>query len=237
MLGSQLTRTAAFAALLTLLLVGWEQCASRDLRANAVAELDDSLEQTARAVAEELGGRAVGAVPPAELHELAYRAARLAGMRVTLIDTDGSLRADSEVSDTNLPAIENHAKREEVIAAAAGGVGRATRTSHTVGRTLRYIAVPAPGGGVVRVSDDVSEAEPRIALARSYALGVIAIAAASALVLMYAFAWLFLRRQLARVGEMAAAVAEGRLDTRAPRLEDRDLARIARVIEQIAGQL
>src|SRR5213593_294406 len=214
MLGSPLARTAAFAALLTVLLVGWEQCASRDLRAKAVAQLDVSLEETARAVAAELGGRAVGAVPAAQLAEIANRAGRAAGVRVTLIDADGFLRADTEVAAAQLAGIENHAHREEVAAATAGGVGRATRLSHTVGRTLRYVAVPAPGGGVVRVSDDVAEAEPRVALARSYALGVIAIAVVSALALLHAFLWLFHRRPLADVRRIAAAVAEGRLDVR-----------------------
>ncbi len=237
MLGSSLARTAAFAALLTLLLVGFEQCASRDLRVDAVAELDASLEQTARAVAEELDGHAIGTVPAGELGALADRAGRLAGVRVTLIDAAGSLRADSEVADANLPEIENHAQREEVIAAAAGGVGKATRLSHTVGRTLRYVAVPAPGGGVVRVSDDLAAAEPQVALARSYALGVIAIAVVSALALLHAFVWLFHRRPLADVRRISAAVAEGRLDVRSPRIADRDLAQIARAIEQVAGQL
>ena len=122
-------------------------------------------------------------------------------------------------------------------AAAAGGVGRATRAATTVGRTLRYVAVPAPGGGVVRVSDDLAAAEPQVALARSYALGVIAIAVVSALALLHAFVWLFHRRPLADVRRIAAAVAEGRLDVRSPRIADRDLAQIARAIEQIAGQL
>src|SRR5262245_39665717 len=132
MLGSPLARTAAFAALLTVLLVGWEQCASRDLRVDAISELDASLARTARAVAEELGGRAVGAVSKAELDALAAHAGQVAGVRVTLIDEKGFLRADSEVAATNLPAIENHAEREEVITATAGGVGHATRFSHTV---------------------------------------------------------------------------------------------------------
>ena len=237
MLGSPLARTAAFAALLTLLLVGFEQCASRDLRVDAVAELDASLEQTARAVAAELDGRAIGAIPAEELAALADRAGRLAGVRVTLIDPAGFLRADSEVMAANLAGIESHAQREEVIAAAAGGVGRVTRMSHTVGRTLRYVAVPAPGGGIVRVSDDLAAAEPQVALARSYALGVIAIAVVSALALLHAFVWLFHRRPLADVHRIAAAVAEGRLDVRSPRIADRDLAQIARAIEQVAGQL
>jgi two-component system, OmpR family, phosphate regulon sensor histidine kinase PhoR len=236
MLGSPLARTAAFAALLTMLLVGWEQCASRDLRANAVAQLDGSLERTARAVAAELGDRALAAIPDAELAVLAERAARLAGVRVTLIDGDGNLRADSEVTPGNLHGIENHAHRDEVIAAAAGGVGRATRTSHTVGRMLRYVAVPAPGG-VVRVSDDFAEPEAAIALARSHALGVIAIAAVAALGLLHAYAWLFHRRPLADVRRLAAAVAAGRLDARAPRSSDRDLAQVSRSIEQLGSQL
>ena len=124
-----------------------------------------------------------------------------------------------------------------MIAAAAGGVGRATRFSHTVGRTLRYVAVPAPGGGVVRVSDDLAEAEPQVALARSYALGVIAIAVVSALALLHAFVWLFHRRPLADVRRMAAAVAEGRLDVRAPRI-GRSRSRADRARDRAArGQL
>ncbi|TMA33703.1 MAG: PAS domain-containing sensor histidine kinase [Deltaproteobacteria bacterium] len=237
MLGSPLARTAAFAALLTVLLVGWEQCASRDLRAKAVAQLDVSLEETARAVAAELGGRAVGAVPAAQLAEIANRAGRAAGVRVTLIDADGFVRADTEVAAAQLAGIENHAHREEVAAAAAGGVGRATRLSHTVGRTLRYVAVPAPGGGVVRISDDFADAEASVALARSHALGVMAIAVVAALALLHGFVWLFHRRPLADVRRMAAAVVDGRLEARAPRIADRDLASVARAIEQVAGQL
>jgi two-component system phosphate regulon sensor histidine kinase PhoR len=238
MLGSRpLARTAAFAALLTLLLVGWEQCASRDLRAEAIAELDTSLEQTARAVAAALEGRAIDAVPAPELAALAERAGHFAGVRVTLIDTAGSLRAATEMTAANPEGIESDAQREEVIAAAAGGVGRATRLSPTVGRTLRYVAVPAPGGGVVRVSQDLAAAERRIAVARSFALGVIAIAVASAFVLLHAFVWLVHRRPLADVRRMAAAVAEGRLDARAPRTADRELAQISRAIEQVAAQL
>src|SRR5258706_3507164 len=216
MLGSPLARTAAFAALLTVLLVGFEQCASRDLREQSVGELDASLERTARAIAAELGDRALDARRDDELAALAERSARLSGVRVTLIDAAGSLRADSDVVAANLHGIENHGEREEVKAAAAGGVGHATRMSHTVGRTLRYVAVPAPGGGVVRVSDDLAEAEPAVAIARSHALGVIATAVVAALALLHGFVWLFHRRPLVAVEEMAAAVVSGRLDRPAP---------------------
>jgi two-component system phosphate regulon sensor histidine kinase PhoR len=235
--GSPLTRTAAFAALLTVVLVGWEQCASRDLHADAIAQADAALEQTARAVVEELGGRGIEAVPVGQLSELARRASRVAGVRITLIDAAGTMRADSEVHDANLGAIENHAQREEVIAAASGRIGTATRASSTVGRTLRYVAVPAPGGGVVRVADDLGDADQRVALARNYALGVIAIAAVASLALVYGSYWTFHRRPLAKLARMAAEVADGRLDTRAPRTGDPEVEGIARSIERIAGEL
>src|SRR5262245_38970618 len=123
--GSPLTRIAACAALLTLVLVGWEQCASRDMRVEAIAQVDAQLEQTALAIAAELGSRAVDAVSSDELSALVHRAAREAGVRVTLIGGSGQVRADSDVFDANLASVENHAAREEVIAAASGNVGRA----------------------------------------------------------------------------------------------------------------
>ena len=55
--GSPLARTAAFAALLTIVLVGWDQCASRGLHERALAEVDVALEQSARAIADQLGDR------------------------------------------------------------------------------------------------------------------------------------------------------------------------------------
>src|SRR5688572_12438499 len=102
MLGSPTARTAAFAALLTLVLVGWDQCASRDLHERALADADASLEATARAVAAELGDRGIAAVPAPELASIADRAGRSSGVRVTLIDANGFVRADSEVTATNL---------------------------------------------------------------------------------------------------------------------------------------
>src|SRR5262245_7328110 len=69
--------------------------------------------------------------------------ARLAGLpkdvdiRITLIDEQGNVLADSA---ENPARMENHANRPEVIAARAKGVGRATRTSSTVGESMWYVA-------------------------------------------------------------------------------------------------
>ncbi len=237
MLGRPLSRAAAFAALLTLLLVGWEQCASRDLRARELARLDQALERHARELARWLGEAPPDTLTSKQLAERVDASARAAGVRVTLIDPDGRVRVDSDVYASRLPGIENHAGREEVVAALAGGVGKASRLSDTVGRELRYVAVPAPGGGVVRVSGDLDRVAAQVDSARAYALGVIAIAALGAMALFQGFFWLLHRRPLEEVRRMAAEVAEGRLDVRAPRISDPVLSRIAGAIHQIAAQL
>jgi PAS domain-containing protein len=196
MLGSPLARTAAFAALLTLVLVGWDQCASRDLNERALAEVDASLEQTARAIAGELGDRAVGEFPPRSSPR--SRTARPVCRRARDADRYGRLPARRLRGDG-----ARTCRDREPRPARGGARGRSGRVSgrHAIephrGRTLRYVAVPAPGGGVVRVSDDLSDVEQRVALARSHALSLIAIAAVSALALLHAFVWLFHRRPLA----------------------------------------
>jgi two-component system phosphate regulon sensor histidine kinase PhoR len=232
MFGSALTRTAAFTALLTVLLVGWERCASRDLRSSGLAELDRSLESIAREVEAGLEGRPIDAVSTDALTALADRAARDHGVRVTIVDASGAVRSDSHVRVERLPAIENHGRRVEVRRALAEGVGHASRRSVTTGRTLRYLAVSAPGG-VVRVSDDLSIVDAPLARARSHALGVIAVAALASFALLQGFLWLFHRRPLVALQRMAADVAAGRLEVRPPETSDPDVARVARAISEI----
>jgi two-component system phosphate regulon sensor histidine kinase PhoR len=67
-------------------------------------------------------------------------AARQAGARLTLIEADGTVIADSEVPPERLERVENHATRPEVLAARTGGVGFGERTSATVNEPFVYVA-------------------------------------------------------------------------------------------------
>ena len=66
----------------------------------------------------------------------------LALARVTVISPDGRVLADSAVSDSNLPAVENHLTRPEIQQAVAAGRGTDLRTSHTTGERTLYLAIP-----------------------------------------------------------------------------------------------
>ncbi|NOT22650.1 MAG: PAS domain-containing protein [Nitrospiraceae bacterium] len=67
--------------------------------------------------------------------------------RVTIVALDGRVLADSAVSDSNLPAVENHLARPEIQQAVATGRGTDFRTSHTTGERTLYLAIPLLSAG------------------------------------------------------------------------------------------
>src|SRR5437879_2676828 len=146
--------------------------AIRAHRSWLVARHLESLESAAR--------RAVGALPPdpaahpGGIPALADSLGRLLGARVTLIDSSGVVRGDSEVPRAALSAVENHADRPEVRAALAGHAGSGRRHSRTIDRDLLYLAVPVArvaGIAVLRLAEplavvaDLDASLVRVALA------------------------------------------------------------------------
>ncbi|MBM4310537.1 MAG: HAMP domain-containing protein [Deltaproteobacteria bacterium] len=80
------------------------------------------------------------------------------GTRVTLIDTDGTVLADSEKNPADM---ENHGSRLEVRSALEGQTGFSQRYSTTIEADMLYVAVPLVRSGavegIVRVSRRVSD--------------------------------------------------------------------------------
>ncbi|MBI4553264.1 MAG: PAS domain S-box protein [Candidatus Latescibacteria bacterium] len=100
---------------------------------------------------------------------VADRLGEQAGARVTIIALDGTVLGDSEVPLTELPRVENHATRPEVVQALRSSVGESIRHSHTVGADMAYAAVPfalqGRTAGVVRLAlplTDFDRAQARI---------------------------------------------------------------------------
>lgn len=85
----------------------------------------------------------------AVLQARAGERAKEARARVTVILPEGKVVADS---DHHPAAMEDHRTRPEVIAALAGGIGRAFRYSATLDKEMMYMAVPVrTGAGVSAV--------------------------------------------------------------------------------------
>ena len=131
-------------AVLALLILAIVTVVGNRMQRDIMAEAVSSLEREARFVGDEWQR---GAIPDS----LADRAGRALHRRVTLVDSAGVVLGDSEFSGDSLRALTNHQYRPEIVAAARGGRGVATRSSASRGDEEVYVAVKA-GTGFARVS-------------------------------------------------------------------------------------
>src|SRR5258707_8686542 len=118
-----------FAALLALLVGVMLPAAlllDRWLGADVHALIRGSLFREAYVLAAELDR-----APPEDLPAWVRRLESPAAARVTVVDRDGTVRADTDVPVEELPRLENHRARPEIAAALAGGGGTHVRRPAT----------------------------------------------------------------------------------------------------------
>ncbi|HMA41913.1 MAG TPA: PAS domain-containing protein, partial [Gemmatimonadales bacterium] len=154
---------------------------------------------------------------------IAIQLGTLIGHRVTLIDSTGRVRGDTEFPADALPQLENHAHRPEVMAALASGVGESKRYSVSTDVNRMYLAIRGgpPGLAVVRVSATLAAVDAPInAIQRA-----IWLAGAVAIALAAVFAWVgsrYYAQRLLALTNAARAIAEERSpvfpDSRVPEI-------------------
>ncbi len=206
----------------------------RALRDYLQRDIERGLLSQARLTAELLGHR--GALPDPD--EEADALGRAAGARVTLIAADGRVLGDSEVNAAQLPALENHATRDEVQAAARSGTGTAVRHSHTTTVDTLYVAVTVRDSPVAyaRVALPLTVIEERIASVRRLALVGLAAGLVAAVGLTFA-ASLLLNRRIRAVAGTAARYRSGDF-SRPVRDHGRDeIGMVANALDDTAREL
>jgi len=174
----------------------------------------------------------VADAPPATLAQVVARGAEASGTRITVINSDGKVLADSEASPNTM---ENHALRPEFVAALHGQVGVAERVSKTVGAKLLYIAAPVPGGAV-RLAERLNPIdEANLQIRRDLIQGS-AIAALLALFLAF-LATQSIGRRLLRITDFAERVAAGDLSARIQESASDEIAHVATALDKTARKL
>jgi two-component system, OmpR family, phosphate regulon sensor histidine kinase PhoR len=162
------------------------------------------------------------------------------GYRVTLIDRDGVVLADSDVVPTRLPEVEIHLDRPEVVAALQGRTGVVERRSTTIGTGLLYAAGPVTYRGepaVLRLAASLSEVQETVRTVQ----GAVAGAGVAALLLSLVVSYLLSRsltRPLVVLSDRARALASGDFSRRAPRGHRiRELEELAGAFNRLADEL
>ncbi len=156
-----------------------------------------------------------------DLRRMALEEGRAAGARVTIVDLQGKVLADSEADPASM---ENHAQRSEFVAALKGDVGTDTRRSRTVGVPFLYVAAPV-AGGAVRLAYPLSDVEAALTRVRRQLLlgSLLAFVVA---ILLAGIAARSTARRLQHIVRFADRVAAGDL---AARIEDSSLDEIGQV--------
>ena len=197
-----------------------------------VQEVEQRLTAEARVLAAEPSN-----LPLERMEEWAKSASLRAQSRVTVIDPQGVVLADSHDDPKGM---ENHADRPEIQAAYQNRTGSAIRRSRTLGRDLCYLAIPLQyqgrSGYVLRLALPLENLDDAIAAVRWRILTASLIAIFVALFIAYFFSRPFTRR-IGRLrafaeGLVKANFAEGPL----PDADD-ELGALTRSLNLTASQL
>ena len=217
---------ASHTALVTaiLLLVFFEL--NRTLAADLARQLDDRLDLQAQGAAQWVSE---GRRHP---EKLAGRLALVVHTQVTIFDRDGNVLGDSTVSEPS--QARPGGDDPEVQAARRGDVGHATRATDD-GAPMRFVAVPAADGIVLRLGAPLADIDATVAAMRRrlwFAFGLAGVAA-------LALGWLASRlaaRPLRAMTESATRIAQGDYAIVPSRSPD-DFGVLSRTLASLAAQL
>ena len=173
---------------------------------------------------------------PADLGEIQAWAAdisRISGARITIIDIEGRVVADSH---TDPAVMENHATRPEVVEALSGVVGRDERRSVSTGFEQSYVALPPQDGLIVRssisersIQDDLDPIR-RVVVMTSLLVGLLGISIVALLARRLA-------RPIEQLTSSTISLAAGDRDVELRRSRVREIDSLADAISTLVTQL
>ena len=183
-----------------------------------------------------LEGEAAGIAPP-DLASWSSQASVRSQARVTIVDPQGRVLADSEHDPETM---ENHAQRPEILQARRGEVGVSIRHSATLDRDLCYVALSFPyqgaAGFILRLAVPLQELDAAVAAVRWWLFGTSLIALGVAMAVASVFSTRFTRR-IRHLQSFAENLVEtNALRDLAPGPDD-ELGSLARSLNRMAAQL
>jgi two-component system, OmpR family, phosphate regulon sensor histidine kinase PhoR len=177
---------------------------------------------------------------PDRLDEFVRRAAERLGVRVTVIAPDGRVLDESGVSPNDVPTMENHSARPEVVQARAEGYGTSVRRSATLESDLLYLARPIGGdrfgGPILRLAIPLADLR-RIEAKYEWILGGAVLVACALLVVAGSVAVARLARPIRDVTDAALAVARGDLDREGPEAGPQEILELSSALKRMKGSL
>ena len=173
-------------------------------------------------------GEMLALCPPGQAAELA----RVAALRLTIVDDAGHVRVDSEADPLHM---ESHRERPEILEALSGRYGNSIRRSPTLGIDFLYVAVPY-GKGALRLAMPLSDVSRQVNALRLQTFKAALIAFVPAILVAGFFARRVSRR-LARIIEFSTKLAKGDLTAKLHSSSGDELGILATTLNETARNL
>ena len=209
--------------------------ASVRLRTLYVNSVRSSLSDEARLLVR-LVSRDMLSGPSPQLQRLVQDMAGETGIRITLVDTDGTVLADSSGDPSSM---DNHARRPEILATASAGEASDLRFSATTHEDMLYFARRIDLDGrtfFMRLAVDVAGLRQELTvLYLQVALAAVIVVTASGLL-----AYFLARRQtrpLLELTRVAGQIAAGQLAVRTSTTEGGEVGELAGAVDRMADSL
>ncbi len=230
----------SFLAIAAISLGGVAWIAARDMTRFYYERKSSDLGALARVAADGIAQISPGGLPgpgaQSDLRGWCGELGNRSGTRVTVIRPSGKVLCDSARD----PALmDNHSDRPEIREAVRAGKGMSVRYSHTLEKTLMYVAVPifsSPNEGVVRVALPVSTLSEALWTQR-VRLGFGAIVFGILVALLSVLLSRRITAPLRAMREAAKRFGHGDFSARLPVPRVEEFAGLAEEMNRMAGQL
>ncbi len=168
---------------------------------------------------------------------LAWTVGKEIKARVSIIRGDGKVAGDSELTDTELLKLENHASRPEFIQAIENGQGVATRFSATLGTNMIYTALPfhttSGQPGVIRLALPLSRVDAAMTSLGTILGASLLLAVICSLLLSYILSFIT-SRPLRSMAAAATRIGKGEFGSRIPISSSDEIGELAEVLNEMA---
>ncbi len=154
--------TIIFTIILAIILFGIYLCLNSNLKDNTYQRIKTNLLKETALCKSFIEQHYIQNLQSQELDDFSHKIADNLNLRVTIINPEGIVVADSELTRDILGEVENHLYRPEIQQALHSGTGESRRFSTTVKQDMLYIANTFGRNkveGVIRLSMPLSEIE------------------------------------------------------------------------------
>jgi len=228
---------ATFVGLVLFSLIVFALLATPRIKSTAITHIGWELYRQMSLVSGDVNSLVGQGASRTQLQAKAKEIAKFSKSRVTVIDKQGRVLADSSTPLAKLRALDNHGARPEVVEARQTGRGRAVRYSETLGKDLIYVAVPlAAQRGYLRFAVPTIYAADLVLKIHKSMLVALVLAIIVAITVSILFSRSF-SRPIVRLSGISRRIAEGKVPFAIPRRSKFEIGKLEHAVEQMSHKL